>query len=252
MIKSSSRSSIYERGEENELMSNRVLESEEDDLESAEIAFVAELFHRWEFFVPSPNLARDTLRLNDELGDAYFDAEYAAADAGEGDHPSKGPLKDVDWIRWLFGQASSVLSHGEEETVRRWESEEEMLSFFRASISERIFNHLAMLARSRHAAQGGAFSIREELTAELAEKIGFGLYLHPKTSPDMRARAEGLLLRLAGEFQHWLVEVKGGASENMWGIIYAAGRRVVRIGDDSLHLILTPDVEAGAGFDGDK
>jgi hypothetical protein len=233
-------------------MSNRIQELEEDDLESPPIELAKELLHRWKFFRPSPDLVRDVLRLNDKLGGAYFEGEYAALDAREGGGSGEEPVKDVNWFRWLFRQASDAISHGEDEgTERRGESEEDELSFFRASISERVFNHLAMLARSRHAAQGGAFSIREELTAELAEKIGLGLYLHRKTSSELRAEAESVLLRLAGEFQHWLVVLKGGRFGTTWGQIYASGNRVVGVGDDSLNLILTPDVEAGEAAGGD-
>jgi len=227
-------------------MSNRRLEREDDDLELSTSPLANELLYRWKFFLPSRDLVRDVLRLNDKLGSAYFDAEFDALARAEGGGPSEEPVKDVNWFRWLFRQTSDAISHGEGDGERRGKSEEDELSFFRASISERIFNHLAMLARSRYAAQGGEFSIREELTAELAEKIGLGLYLHHKTSPDLRAEAESVLLRLAGEFQHWLVVVRGGVFGATWGLIHTSGRRVAGAGGDALTLILTPDADAKA------
>lgn|GEM_PF-6304394 len=224
-------------------------ETEEYDLKSAEDELVDGLLHRWKFFLPSPDLAEDILRLNRELGAAYFDREYAALDARE------EQAEDVEWFRRLSGHASKILSHdGEADGVHRGESGEEELSFLRASISERIFNHLTMLARSRYALQGGAFSLREELTIGLAEKIGLGLYLHRKTSRELHDKAENVLLRLAGEFQHWFVDAKDGkdgAAETTWGMIYKEGKDVIRIGG-FYYLILTPDVEEREEFDGSK
>ena len=234
-------------------MWNTLQEDREEEWDSVgeavalEDAVISDLIARWKFFAPSPDLAREVLRLNDELGGAYFDGEYdkLAADAGTFPVPEE-PIKDENFLRSLLRGVSDILLHGSEDAgQRREQSEEEVTSFFQAFISEKVFNHLAMLSRSRRARKGQPFSIREELTKEIAEKIGLGLYLHQSTSAELHAEAEGVLFRLAGEFQRWLVEEKRGVFTTMWGRIRVADTDALGEDEDSPLLILTPDVEVG-------
>jgi hypothetical protein len=215
-----------------------------EEWESVEKDIVEELFTTWRFFTPSSGLTRDFLRLNDELGEAYFGGEYEKIAAGDGRGSFEGPVKDINWFKGLYRRVSGILFHGEGEPAGSGEqSEEKVTSFFQSFISERVFNHLAMLSRSRHAKRGGSFSIRDELTKEIAEKLGLGLYLHQKTSPELRAEAEEVLLRLAGEFQRWFIGKKRGEFTTSWGRICAVGNDIALEGESSQPLIMRPDVE---------
>lgn len=219
-----------------------------DNIYLVEDDYVNGLFEELKFFAPSPDLAQDILRLNDELGKAYFDNEYEeiATNAEPAPVPEVEPIKDENSFREFFKNVANILLHNDEEDSQRPEqSEEAIIAFFQAFIAERVFNHLAMLSRSSYAKRGHPFSIRDELTKEIAEKLGLGLYLHQKTSVELRAAAEDVLLRLAVEFQHWFMEKREGRFITTWGSIYASGLDIVR-GDNSTHfLILIPDVETG-------
>ena len=262
-------------------MSTRVREKRQEEVEtveeteelveeqSVEEAVVEGLLAGWKFFAPKHELTRELLLLNDELGDAYFEEEYdrlpvegvpkgrnrrgsralgrglekLARSGGGGDEEE--PIEDGNWFRWLYQQASGILFHGDEGAARRREqTDDESVEFFRAYVSERVFNHLAMLARSRHARKGGSFSIRNELMREIAEKIGLGLYLHEKTAPQLRSQGEEFLLRLAGEFQQWLVKEQRGVFVTTWGGIHVPNKKLFDLPDGYDTLMLTPDVWA--------
>ena len=215
-----------------------------EEWEPVEKDIVEEVFTTWRFFIPSPGLTRDLLRLNDDLGEAYFEGEYEKLVAGDARGSSEGPVKDINWFKGLYRRVSGILFHREGEAAESGEkSEEEETSFFQSFIAERVFNHLAMLSRSRHARNGGSFSIRDELTKEIAEKIGLGLYLHQKTSPELRSEAESVLLRLAGEFQHWFIKKKSGEFTTSWGRMCAVGNYIALEGESRHPLLLRPDVE---------
>lgn len=225
-------------------MTNDLLEYEEEEWGSVASEVAAEFLEEWKFFAPSTDLTRAILQLNDELGGEYFDREYEKLAAVEGDITAfEEPIKDGNWFRWLFQQVSEILFHrGEERAERSVQSEEEAVSFFQAFISERVFNHLAMLSRSHHAKRGKPFSIREELTKGVAEKIGLGLYLHQKTPPDLRAKAEEVLLWLAREFQCWFIEEYGGMFNATWGPIHDFSKDIISEGNDAHSLILITDM----------
>lgn len=224
-------------------MSNDLLEYQEEEWESVEIA-ADELLEEFKFFAPSFDLVRMILRLNDELGDAYFSREYEEIAEREGvDRNSKEPIKYGIWFRWLFQKVSGILSHGgKTPTGVRIKSEDEAVALLRPFISERIFNHLAMLSRSPHAKKGKPFSIREELTREIAEKLGLGLILHEKTSPFLRARGEEVLLQLAREFQRWFIDERAGRFTTLWGDMGDFNKAVALELGDSCSLFLIPDV----------
>lgn len=230
-------------------MSNDLLEYQEDEWEAEEFEAgdiaADEFLEDLKFFAPSLDLARKILRLNDELGEAYFSREYEELAAREGVlSDSREPIKYGIWFRWLFRKVSGILSHGEERHARRRiKSEEESASLLRPFISERVFNHLAMLSRSPHAKQGKPFSIREELTVEIAEKLGLGLILHEKTSLALRSRGENVLLQLAREFQHWLVDKRRGSYVTTWGVMSDFNKGISLELGDSSSLLLIPDVD---------
>ena len=225
------------------------LEEYEEWGSAEEEALVEELISDWTFFVLSPGLTKTILVLNDKLGSEYFNAEYEKLAASEGDNSDSEELVASDsWFRERFQQVSEILFHGGEQTEHPVQSEEEVLSFFQAFISERIFNHLAMLSRSPHARKGRPFSIREELTKEVAEKIGLGLYLHHEIPSDLRAKAEEVLLGLAFEFQRWFIEEHRGVFFTTWGTLYAVDRKRDSGDDYEGTLILEPDVEPHEAF----
>jgi hypothetical protein len=203
------------------------LSLEEDDL-------VKQLILDWIFFSPSPELVRLILAQNDKLGSEYFKNQCHI-----GTEPVEGLSKDLLQGPW---KAFDILFHKSKQKESGSQSEKEIISSFQAFFSERIFNHLAMLSRTPYA-RSGTFSIREELTIELAEKIGLGLYLHEKTSPDLRDETENILLRLAGEFQYWFIEEHKGVFHTVWGSMLSVAREELKEEISDNTIILVPDVE---------
>ena len=200
---------------------------EEDDL-------VKQLIAGWIFFLPSPELTKLILSQNEKLGSDYFKKQYHIG-------TESAEAVSENFLQGLQ-KAFEILFHKSEQKESGSQSEEEIISGFQAFFSERIFNHLAMLSRTSFA-RSGVFSIREELTIELAEKIGLGLYLHEKTSPDVRDETEKILLRLAGDFQYWFIEQHKGIFRTVWGSMLSVDMEDLRedISDNSI--ILVPDVE---------
>jgi hypothetical protein len=220
---------------------------EYEERESAEEeALVEELISDWTFFEISSDLTKTILALNDELGSDYFRSEYdkLTTQGGE-DSDYEDLVEDTDSLNEQSQQVSEILVHDEK---RAEQSEDEMASFFQAFLSERIFNHLAMLSRSRHARKGKTFSIREELTKEIAEKIGLGLSLRHETPSALRSKTEKALIALAFEFQCWLTEKHRGVFFTTWGSIYSVKKKRAFDDDSENILILEPDVEPRQAF----
>jgi hypothetical protein len=209
------------------LQEYEALHVEDDDL-------VEQLISDWIFFSPSPELTQLILAQNDKLGNEYFKQQYPTGTGPVGGHSNSL----VPGLQKAF----DILFHKSEQKELEQESEEQIVSGFQAFFSERIFNHLAMLSRTPYASSG-TFSIKEELTIELAEKIGLGLYLHEKTSPDLRDETESILLRLAGEFQYWFIEKHHGVFRTVWGSMLSLENEELRREIDHNSLILVPDVE---------
>lgn len=206
------------------------------------------LLSRWKFFLPPVSLVDRILEMNDRLGDDYFERLFETTSAREQTDLSseEEPIQSGLWYRWLFRQLSEVLFHrGETKESNSSLSQEESASLFQKFISERIYNHLAMLSRTDYAKRGNAFSIREELTEELAEKIGLGLYLHSDTNEERRGEIEKLLIELAYVFQQWLVVDQQGMYATTWGAICTPEKRdeFILEGSDSEPLMLLPDVQ---------
>ena len=195
---------------------------------------VEQVISEWIFFSPSPELTRLILVQNDKLGSEYFRKQLQL---GTG-------LVERQWENFLPGlqKAFDILFHKSEQKESERQSDEEIISGFQAFFSERIFNHLAMLSRTPYA-RSGTYSIKEELTMELAEKIGLGLYLHEKTPLDLRDETEIILLRLAGEFQYWLIEEHQGVFRTVWGSMLSVDRKDLRSDPSDNSVILVPDVE---------
>lgn len=218
---------------------------EYEDLEvEDENAITEEIIADWKFFSVSHFLTSAILSLNERLGAEYFKKEYDKLEQSEKipdlSETSREDEHD-EGIKEGVARAWNALFHEEENARDSPQSEEEVLSDFQGFLSERIFNHLAMLSRSSYA-RIGTYSIREELTMEVADKIGLGLYLHHKTSPTLRAESESVLLRLAKEFQCWLVDEHRGLFFTSWGVLCS---------DKSLlgknALVMDPDVKESEG-----
>ncbi len=204
---------------------------------------VEELISDWKFFVLSSELTSAVLSLNNELGESYFKSEYEKLAAPDGEDPLEQLLHEENWSTTREKLSTTLLHNVHDEGDRPTTlSDEEVLSFFQALVSERIFNHLAMLSRTNHARKGRFFSIREELTNEIAEKIGLGLGLHHRTTPELRAKTQKVLLALAFEFQNWLIQEHRGIFYTTWGTVYSEKRKPSLEGDVENRLILQPDV----------
>jgi len=210
-------------------------EYQEERIEENDL--VEQLISNWTFFSPSPELIRIILLQNDKLGSDYFHKHYQSGiDSIFED--SENPLQALQ-------KAADILFHRSGLREPESQSEGEIISGFQAFFSERIFNHLAMLSRTPYA-RSGTYSIREELTIEIAGKIGLGLYLHEKTSNDLRDETEKILVQLAREFQYWFVKEHQGIFHTVWGSILSVDKESLRgeICDNSIILVL--DVEEPA------
>jgi hypothetical protein len=205
------------------------------------------LLARWRFFLPSDELVGRILEMNDKLGSDYFEKLVETTSARENTDLSseEEPIQSVLWYRWLFYQLSEVLFHRSDTDKRTSLSDEESGRLFQRFLSERIYNHLAMLSRTDYAKRGNAFSIKEELTEELAEKVGLGLYLSSDTNVELRDEIEKLLMEMAFAFQQWLVVDQQGTYTTTWGTICTPQKRDEFILEESESepVVLTPDVQ---------
>ena len=210
-------------------------EYQEERIEENDL--VEQLISNWTFFSPSPELIRIILLQNDKLGSDYFHKHYQSGiDSIFED--SENPLQALQ-------KAADILFHRSGLREPESQSEGEIISGFQAFFAERIFNHLAMLSRTPYA-RSGTYSIREELTIEIAGKIGLGLYLHEKTSNDLRDETEKILVQLAREFQYWLVKEHQGIFHTVWGSIISVDKESLRGESCDNSIILVPDVEEPA------
>ena len=215
-----------------------------------ENAITEEIIADWKFFVVPYDLTRAILSLNERLGSEYFKMEYERLDPTEKlpglNNMSRGEKNDED-IRQGIETAWTTLFHGEEHAPDFTQSEEEVTSSFQGFLSERIFNHFAMLSRSSYA-KTGTYSIREEMTIEVAEKIGLGMYLHHKTPPNLRTETEDVLLRMAKEFQRWLIDERRGLFFATWGALCSRVNKRL-LGDDFKNaVVMEPDVTDAEGI----
>lgn len=213
------------------------------------------LVDEWKFFRPTVNLVKQILQLREELGDSYLKKEYeslkaqtAGAESNEDVEITSVLVEQAEKkssLRLIFSQMSSILGLGGQRGSNH--SDEESVALQQNLISEKIYNHLAMLARSPRTIRGEAFSIRKELTQGIAEKIGLGLYLSSETDDELRQETEKVLLRLADEYQKWFLDNRRrGAFEATWGNIYESHKEISKKERDSHPLILTADLANAA------
>jgi len=200
----------------------------------------------WRFFPPPEDIVREILRLSDKLVDNHLDYETAQEEdlELEGEEINELADKNPSWFREVFNEVSEILFHGSKESQRDdFENGTESISYYQSLVGERIYNHLARLCRSSYARRGGSFSIREELTDEIAGKIGMGLYLRLDQNDELRQECNRVLFYLALSFQNWLIERKE-VYVAPWGIICTPDTSETQ---PHLHgqprLIMTPDVK---------
>lgn len=220
---------------------------------------VGNLIANWKFFSPKMAIVKKILTLNEKIGDEYFQSKYKDLLEKEGNvynhevvSKFEENLKNLSWHNRLYSQISKILFH--DDNRKSGMSDEEFLSFSQKYISERIYNHLAMLSRSPHAEEEGSFSLREELTEELAENIGLGLYLTDKISSDLRAETEHVLYELAENFENWFVNEKKGRFSTVFGEVCSPevlSRFSPNESPGSI-LVLDPDVKQGKTFSARK
>jgi hypothetical protein len=184
------------------------------------------------------------------LGDSYLEHEYDSFKTQASNIESHEDLKEASalleknpsekgFLQHLFDQVSAIFGIASDESARN-----ESVAVYQSFISETIYDHMAMLARSPQTMSGGTFSIRQELTEGIAEEIGVGLYLTPEINEELHNRSETVLLELARDYQNWLLDdERQGIFETTWGYICTSNREVPNEVRNSHPLILNPDVD---------
>lgn len=197
---------------------------------------------QWRFFDPPALIVEEILRLNERLVENHLDQDEILRETDESFVLDQS--QDSAWFKRVFAEAAETLFHNSTNRGNRVQNERQPLSYFQSFIGERIYNRLAMLSRTPHARGGGAFSIREELTEELAGKIGLGLYLRLDSDNELRNECDHVLLGLASEFQGWLVKERNGFYFAPWGVVCIPQKReALKDLYDQPQLIMEPDVE---------
>lgn len=228
-----------------DFLSQRI-ETDQFDLSSLKGELL--LKHRlaeWRFFPAPEALVKEILLLSDKLVENHLDYEAAQEEdlELEGEEANELADKDPSWFREVLNEVSEILFHGSKESERgNFENRTESISYYQSLIGERIYNHLARLSRSAYARRGGSFSIREELTEELAGKLGLGLYLRLDQNHELRQECNRVLFYLALSFQNWLIERKE-VYVAPWGIICTPNKSETEPHlQGQPRLIMTPDV----------
>ncbi len=213
------------------------------------------LIREWTFFLPSERVVANILALREDLGDNYLDREYESISTNsvrsESDEKavevasqllSEAPKKN-GLVR-LFSQLAEIIGLDPNDNRA---SQGDSVALYQSFISETIYDHLAMLARTPRTRRGEPFSIHKELTEGIAEKIGLGLYLADSTSDRLREETERVLLQLAGEYQNWLLDwERQGTFQPTWGNIYATAKEISEEERAARPLLLDADVESAA------
>lgn len=206
---------------------------------------------QWRFFEPPAPIVEQILELNERLVESHLEHEEQSLkdqeepiDSDVAEEPSR--------LNQFFAEAADILFHDRGNDQRdNMVNSNQPITYFQSIIGERIYNHLAMLSRSPHAKEGGTFSIREELTEELAGKIGLGLYLRLNTDDELRKETNYVLLNLALEFQNWLLEERREVYFAPWGVVCTPNKgKALKDLNDRPRLLLSPDVETSLGTRG--
>ena len=205
---------------------------------------VKEFLKSVRFFTTPRPIAQRILLLNQELGDRIIEGEIAALSSGQA-LPSEHQVfeRNETWVNSIIKKISSVMFHEEEPSPEQSDEAGEEVSYFQKTVSERIYDHLSLLSLSPHAKSGRSFSIKEELTDGIAEDVGLGVYRHPQIPEELRSRAEIALHDLAGEFQRWLIEDRGGVYSAGWAEIRATSLRNEASPPSGTVIWLEPDVQ---------
>lgn len=205
---------------------------------SGDESIVEDFFAKLEFFCPHIDTAVNIFRLSKDLSEDYVRTQCSNLAPAELNPADNGVLVvKKSWMSEIIQRVSTILFHEDESISEEVNlSVEEMSRFFQRVLSEKIYNHLSMLAHTPHAKSGQPFSIREELTEGIAENIGLGLYIDPETPQDLRERAGNALLDLSWEFQQWLVQ-RGGDYPATWGVIEVIGEPPVTAAESLLEKI---------------
>jgi len=221
----------------------------------------AAISSRWKFYLPDRGITDEILRLSEAMGDDYRSRKYETLYQKERDslfddipdisdderRALEDRLKDKTWLGSMVDMLSDVIFHNKKKNER---TQDEEYVYFQKFVAEKMYNHLAMLARTRHAQEGGEFSLKEEFTAEIAPKLGLGLYLQDSTPETLSRKADEVLNRLAAEFESWFVE-RGGILDATFGQVCSYDHAVKNGFEPGQYphlLILDTDVNA-AGKD---
>lgn len=178
------------------------------------------LLKEWKFFLPAPEVTSNIVRLNQEFGDDFDKRREQRVREREGidwDHFDLPDDDDPNFQRVVDRLSQVVLHRSDDYSIPM--SHQRVVEYYSKFLSERIYNHLAMLADTPHAQEGGTFSISEELSSGIADRIGLGLYLSSRTPEKLRLDTADCLNELAFDFQNWLVQEKEGWYPTTWGAI---------------------------------
>src|SRR5690348_3679869 len=99
----------------------------------------------WRFFLPSLDLAKRILQLNEKLGEAYFEREYEQLPASREGLTSQlhEETEAPGWLRSAFVRVSNIVFQHNDDAESNSQvtlSDSETLSLFQKFISERIYN----------------------------------------------------------------------------------------------------------------
>jgi hypothetical protein len=188
------------------------------------------------------------LQFREKLGDSYLEDEYHRSRATESEEHAEEVkalesevAKKKNGFGLLLGQVAGLLL-GRERSLA--DPPEESIAQQQSFISQRIYNHMAMLGSTPRTLRGEAFSIHKELTEGIAEKIGLGLYLSPRIDAVLRQETQTVLVQLAREYQEWLIQkTQEEPLQTTWGFICLVGQKLTEEQRATFPLILVADVQ---------
>lgn len=213
---------------------------------------VLDLLENLGFFLPEKEDTDEILALNEEMNREYRERQFQRVFRKDGElretentkelNPEdfKRSPEDVSWHKRLLAGLSSVLFHKDNEPEI---SDEEFSSFFQKDVAERIFDHLAMLARG-YKEGNEPLSIMRELTEGIVSVLGLKLARHENTPEEFKKRTGRVLHRVAWDFQNWLLYIQHGHYPAMFGGIYT--QMPAQMPQKGNVLLLDPDVEEPA------
>jgi hypothetical protein len=206
------------------------------------------------FFLPHRTITDELLALNEEMNDDYLAREFnelvvkKAGPEKNGNRPGPGPEghrkkgpTNAKWHKRALEGLAKMLFHNDNEPEI---SDEEFGEFFQKDVTERIFDHLSLLARPDYNEGDEPYSILDLFTRRLASNLGLKLIWLDETPETFKERAQDVLHRLAWDFQNWLLKIHDGYYPALFGGIYAKPPPLMAEKDGIL--VLFPDVPAPA------